>query len=444
MTHTSPESFLVWALVTTILFSFLVFHVWSFDRFQCLRWNTGPNSGAFKRIMTYCYLLSVPLIATYAIGFTVIKYRQGLIEFEGVIIPKPYIFWPEAERRAIFPLMMTFTVAWSLEMISHLEELCFWLFLVNSSPENWFQSRYFRTWIVGSCIAIIYMPMLTIWSRSDPLKCEAWTFLGGSLGSLTLTLSFSPVLWQFPAFLLNLFHELNTIRVIFRYLFVVPLVILGADGVRPHKHVNESMVWTDLLTMVAGFGCCISSALTLVIFFPRSIESEIAARDAARERRRSRSRSRGRSSVISRPRDSARFSDVGDNDNYSHVSASKVLAPAPAYDFLPSEDLGLASPQRVYTPTTATAPAEWGYAGTGGAGAGVGAGGGGGGAEMQQIAIRPNRLPRPAGGRRMEAADAYAYPYSSSNVHPMVHNFTSPIELYDGGKAPKMLSFTQQ
>ncbi|KAG6888397.1 hypothetical protein C0995_008637 [Termitomyces sp. Mi166 len=44
------------------------------------------------------------------------------------------------------------------------------------------------------------------------------------------------------------------------------------------------MFWTDFLVMVAGFGCSISSAITLVIFFPRSIEGEIAARD---ERKRS-------------------------------------------------------------------------------------------------------------------------------------------------------------
>jgi hypothetical protein len=100
---------------------------------------------------------------------------------------------------------------------------------------------------------------------------------------------------MFPNFLANLkregvdgstvvrltkFHELNTIRVIFRFLFVAPLLILGIDGVKPHSHeLNESPFWTDVLAITAGFGCAISSALTLVIFFPRSIEGELAARD---------------------------------------------------------------------------------------------------------------------------------------------------------------------
>ena len=61
----------------------------------------------------------------------------------------------------------------------------------------------------------------------------------------------------------------------------IPILILGVDGVRDHD-LNEKMFWTgttfffpnvchpklfsiDVLTMVAGFGCCISSGITLVV-----------------------------------------------------------------------------------------------------------------------------------------------------------------------------------
>jgi hypothetical protein len=70
--------------------------------------------------------------------------------------------------------------------------------------------------------------------------------------------------------------------VVFRLLFTVPLLILGVDGVRPHHHINESMLWTgiyicwpcypkiysydlDFLAIVAGFGVAISSGITLVV-----------------------------------------------------------------------------------------------------------------------------------------------------------------------------------
>lgn len=83
---------------------------------------------------------------------------------------------------------------------------------------DWFSSLYFKIWMFGSCIAVIYMPFVTIFTRADPLKVlystfrgirppqkhilnfitplksEAYTFLAGSLGSLSITLWFLPVL----------------------------------------------------------------------------------------------------------------------------------------------------------------------------------------------------------------------------------------------------------
>ena len=54
---------------------------------------------------------------------------------------------------------------------------------------------------------------------------------------------------------------------IFRLMFTFAFLILGSDGVRGHHRVNESMFWTDFLVMVGAFGCCVSSALTIVVRF---------------------------------------------------------------------------------------------------------------------------------------------------------------------------------
>jgi len=251
-------------------------------------------------------MLSIPLLAAYTIGNTIIKYREGFIQVPELgIIPKPHSLWQPSAQRAIFPLTLCFALAWGLEMVTHLEELCFWLYLVNSTSRNqdWFKSLYFKTWMIGSLAAVIYMPLVTIFTRQDPLKSEAYTFLAGSLGSFSLTLWFLPILYMFPGFLSNLksegvdigtiarltkFEELNRIRVLFRFFFCVPLLVLGIDGVRPHHHINESMVLTDILVILTGFGVAVSSGITLVIFFPRSIEGEIAAKDAEKERKRTR------------------------------------------------------------------------------------------------------------------------------------------------------------
>ena len=51
-------------------------------------------------------------------------------------------------------------------------ELCFWLFLTNtrSAQQDWFRSKFFYIWVIGSVCAITYMPVVTALGRDDPLK----------------------------------------------------------------------------------------------------------------------------------------------------------------------------------------------------------------------------------------------------------------------------------
>ncbi|KAI0767195.1 hypothetical protein C8Q74DRAFT_938168 [Fomes fomentarius] len=435
MSHTTPATYIIWSIMSSLLAGFLVFHLWKFDRFKCLRLNNGPYSGAFKRLMTYTYLLSVPGILTYSVGFAVIKYEEGFVDLPVYgIVPRPWQMWTQSHKDAIFPFYLLFTISWSLEMVTHLEELCFWLFLVNSGSvqQDWFRSLYFRTWVVGSVIAVTYMPLVTIFTRSDPLKCEAFTFLAGSLGSLSLTLWFMPILWTFPSFIGNLkksgvdtqtivrlttFHELNTLRVVFRFLFVAPLLVLAIDGVRPHQHVNESTFWTELLTSVSALGCCISSAMTLVIFFPRSVEGEIHSRHATRERSQSRSRrnesrlsmdtyhgpsshKRLSSATTAEPDTPMREREYGNFK--SEYAAVRTDAPAKAN----SLDIDLSSempqPSPVFAPNRRTAEGVV--------------------LEGRVVTVEPARLTE----RALAAHDGAA------GVHPFLHNFTSPIDIMDG------------
>jgi len=105
-----------------------------------------------------------------------------------------------------------------------------------------------------------------------------------------LTLLFVPILYSFPTFLhklviqgvekttlirLQKLHELNRLRVVFKLLFAVPLIIIGIDGIVPDDHpINMNMFWTEILGISSSFGCSISSAITLLIFFPRNSERE--------------------------------------------------------------------------------------------------------------------------------------------------------------------------
>ncbi|KAI9508055.1 hypothetical protein F5148DRAFT_31504 [Russula earlei] len=287
MTHSSPQTYLVWSTLSFLVASFLVYHLWSFDRFRCLRWNQGFNGG-FKRLMTYTYITGLPLMLAYSVGFCIIKYSEGYIFIPGVgIIPTPYELWANSHRNAIFPLYLCISIAWGLEMVTHLQRLA----------QDWFRSWYFKTWAVGSLISVIYIPLVTIVTRSDPLKCEAFTFLAGSTGSLLLTICSMVVMPRFKPFLeglrreqvdisvvirLTKFQELSMIFIYSRALSAIPLLILSVGGVTSDHYVNESLFLTDMLQVMSGFGVAVSSAIALPIFFPRSIQGEIARADSLR------------------------------------------------------------------------------------------------------------------------------------------------------------------
>ncbi|PCH36589.1 hypothetical protein WOLCODRAFT_140511 [Wolfiporia cocos MD-104 SS10] len=417
----SPATFLTWAVLSVLLGVFLVYHLWRFDRFKCLRWNHGPYSGAFKRVMTYTYLLDVPLIIVYSVGFCVIMYKVGYIDLPGYgVIPMPYALWPEHYKRFIFPLNLVFSIVWSLEMVTHLEELCFWLFLINagSSQQDWFRSLYFRTWIVGSVLAIIYMPVLTIVTRGNPDKCQAVTFLAGSLGSLSLTFWFLPVLFMFPGFLRNLkaegvdmntivrlttFHEMNCARIVFRFLFCAPLLILGADGLTSRYIVNSNIFASEFLAFVAAVGCVFSSGLTLLIFFPRSVATEIQAHD---------------STLFKQPQQMQTLdltkSMQSDRDSYFAPAPPPPEGSAPPYSSV-AENMTVAVSDESGIGKASTLDPE-----------------------RAMPALRtfaPNR--RLDSGATVEGGvivvglteGNLARHNLSANVHPFVHNFRSPIEL---------------
>ncbi|KAG8735362.1 hypothetical protein FRC10_010681 [Ceratobasidium sp. 414] len=406
MTHTSPATSALWAILSVILFCYLLTHLWKFDRFACVKWNRG-NSGAFKRVMT-----------------TAIKYQEGYIVIPTVgIVPKPYQLWTHPQRTWLTAIYIMFSMAWALEIVSHLEELCFWLFLINvgAAQTSWFRSINFKCWVAGSLSAVIGLPVLAVFMRADPLKTEAWTIFAGSIGSLIVTLWFLRVLWLFPAFLrrvknegaepevvvrLSTFHELNIIRVVFRFMFVLPLLTLAADGIKPnHNHVNESPFWTDLLAMLGAIGCIVSSIITLLIFFPRSIAKEAGYKP--RQKTLSQN-SRGvhigpKNNQNQRQQLTSTPQDVKDPSIYD--------APAPEPTYTPPLKRDMEDQPRVRL-----APIDRAAATGGGAWEMV---------DYQQYqqhgVILPTVAPRVGGSRLRQTA-----------LHPMVLNYTSPIDLIDG------------
>ncbi|KAG2015497.1 hypothetical protein CC2G_008765 [Coprinopsis cinerea AmutBmut pab1-1] len=132
------------------------------------------------------------------------------------------------------------------------------------------------------------MPVTTIITRHQLNTGLAWIFLAGSSAGTSTTICFLYVLFRFPRFLehvkaegadpdvvvrLTTFYQLNCIRVVFRFFFTLPLLI-AADSISGPYPIVGNAFSLDFLLMVGGIGCFISSGITLLIFFPRSIAQE--------------------------------------------------------------------------------------------------------------------------------------------------------------------------
>ncbi|KZT27140.1 hypothetical protein NEOLEDRAFT_1240446 [Neolentinus lepideus HHB14362 ss-1] len=291
MSTGSPTAYLLWAILAVMFQIFLLVHLWCYDKFKCVLWNSGRQPGAFKRVMTYCYLATIPALVFFGVAMTDLKFKEGYMVYGQDIIPKPYELWRPEHRHWVLPLFFVFSGAWALEIVTHLEELSFWIFLLRQGParRDWFTSSEFRAWYLGSVAAIIGLPLVTLVSRTNLETCEAWIFLVGSCASTATTIVFLYVLWLFPGFLRHIksqgaeievvvrlatFYQLNLIRVWFRFVFTLPLLIVAIDGVQGSHPILMNPFSSDFLLMLAAIGCFVSSAITLLIFFPRSLAKE--------------------------------------------------------------------------------------------------------------------------------------------------------------------------
>ncbi|KAL4079325.1 hypothetical protein J3A83DRAFT_4154711 [Scleroderma citrinum] len=297
----SPTAFLLWSLLACLFYCFLIFHLWNYDRFKCLRWGEASRRpGAFKRVMTYTYVAALTLLVIFGSAYTLLKFKEGgcILQLSPVT-SRPLEMYSPSSRKWVLPLLFVFSAAWSCEL--HHTELTFWLFLQNQGPRTrvWFDSWEFKLWLWGSILAIFGMPLTTVVARQKLDVCLAWILVVGSSASTLETLSFIFVLVRFPAFIrkvkddgaapniivrLVYSYQLNCGRIVFRFLFSVPLLTLGIDGVQGSHPINMSSTHghfmllkeiPDFLMMLAGLGCFVSSGITLLVFFPRSLITEL-------------------------------------------------------------------------------------------------------------------------------------------------------------------------
>jgi hypothetical protein len=141
-----------------------------------------------------------------------------------------------------------------------------------------YSTHYPKWYWPGEILRIWAIYRIHQWS-----KCEAWVFLVGSSASTATTLCFLYILFRFPIFIrhvkeegadpdvvvrLTTFYNLNVswvhrtarpsiklqqplpswlvqvVRVMFRFLFTIPLFVLAIDGVQGQHDINASPFWS--------------------------------------------------------------------------------------------------------------------------------------------------------------------------------------------------------
>ncbi|KAL8283449.1 hypothetical protein RQP46_005859 [Phenoliferia psychrophenolica] len=274
--HYSPQVALLQCIVSVFLTTFFLHHTWHYDRFATLNFfqagRAGRSREAFKRVMVILYIIGSPAFAVQGGVYAWIKYEHGFLPLALSGMPVPYEFWPARHQRLILPLQYINAAAWTTELIVHLEELMFFLHLIELEPSSppWFESTYFKIVCIGAVFSLLGTFGPVALYSNDPLKAEAVLYLIGSSFILLSNFLFFKVFWAFPGFLANLklaggnsevvirlkaFHELNKIRVAARFTFGVPLFILSVDGLTSKK-LNHSLAWTDILLLTGLIGFC--------------------------------------------------------------------------------------------------------------------------------------------------------------------------------------------
>ncbi|KAH9980665.1 hypothetical protein BJV74DRAFT_97502 [Russula compacta] len=402
MSNGSSTAFLSWAILACLFLAFLFYHLWSYDHLQCIKWNAGRQPGAFRRLMTYSYLGSTPLLIIFAVGITILKFKEGFVVLsEHEVLPKPPDLWSKDRQHTLLALFFVFSIAWALEQVTHFEELAFWLFLLDQREEkrDWFTSWEYRLWSICCFASILGMPLTTLVARHDIVTVDAWTFLVGALSSSTTNVLFIYVLVRFPVFFrhvkaegadpdvvvrLATFYELNLIRIVFRFAAAIPLLVLAVDGIRGSHKINDSLFWSDILLMISAIGQFISSIITIMIFFPRSLTREIGYQRRA-----------------------ASITFVTQTDPHAFMTPELAQAPAqmqPSYRTSLHDSSKTVSRDRTPSPP----PVFLGHAYT---------------RSGSDVPIELARPPAPAETRR--------YTFPGSALHPLVTTYISPIDLVD-------------
>jgi len=287
MTHLSDFSFLGRAVVEVYIFIFLMYHVWSIDKFHCLH-PRKIFSGELKSVVTLMMLVMMPCQAFYDFETTKIKYTVGFTQIEpGVIISTPYQLWPQNFKDFVPAMDYMESVTFSLQTGIFFLLQCFWSYLSNSVAKHSFMgSLEFKINILWCIISIALFPVLQWIYRNDELYSEIVPQLAYGIEALIIGLMGIRSHFRFRSLItkthnvtngksivtkLTYFMEMNVLMTLILIMYGTSFIILCVDGLTPAQTINHNKFATDLLISNVNVCTVFLWLLFIMVFHPRKL-----------------------------------------------------------------------------------------------------------------------------------------------------------------------------
>ncbi|KAI9257219.1 hypothetical protein BDA99DRAFT_426545, partial [Phascolomyces articulosus] len=243
------------AVSLSYLYFWLMYRIWTLDRFQCLHINRF-RQGELKNV-TSCK----------------IKYEEGFADIFGHVFTKPEQMWTKADQSLVIPTDYSLCVGFSLQTGTLLLLQCFWNYLANSvAKASFMSSREFLFYIVWYMSMILHTRKLCL----NLFMVLVKQFFIAVLGFIS-HFRFQKVLnnsresnnARSITHKIRYFQELNLMLAIILIDSSLSFIILSADGLTGRKYLNAHKFTADFMICNINVASMIVWFIVVLIFHPK-------------------------------------------------------------------------------------------------------------------------------------------------------------------------------
>ncbi|CAG8447726.1 6989_t:CDS:2 [Acaulospora morrowiae] len=256
------------------------------NQFEALRWNRIKKL-ELKSSITILLCVMCPLLLTYDVAVTYIKYTEGflMIPINGEIITKPQDYWSDIHKQMAIPLDYVFCASFSVQTCLLFLLQSFWNYLANNIAKTTFMGSFeFKSYIVYSIFSFLLFPLLQWIFRENEIYTEAIPQLAYGAIMFVIALLGLRSNRRFSRLLrssknsntsqvnivakLEYFKEMNQYLTCSLFIGSSSVVALSVDALTPARFLNTHKFTIDLLICHANFTIWVVFVTLILIFYP--------------------------------------------------------------------------------------------------------------------------------------------------------------------------------